>query len=325
MDETFDAQLFENIRELLLKTYILGFGNRFNYPVTNDAESKLFYKDEIQIMINKTVKIYKKARSLYSLYTADSLNKEQILLDIFKLFYGKKSFPIIEFLKNNPSDFNLGILEKPNTSNTTIMKWISGITKVRKKIMNYNNLNSYFSLLKNDELKLEPIQLCTTKLNYWVGMEFPVNPDPSDPTMQPPKGDVLSLVLENNTPGFDISNGMIIDDWVEMIPIKEVTTGVAFHYDQPNAKPPQSLIMAVTPEIKGNWSWKNVIDTIIETMELAKKRAVEPDELAKTLVETETVTNNMLFSHILPCVLTEISQKNVTISGNLNAALDAVS
>ena len=42
-------------------------------------------------------------------------------------------------------------------------------------------------------------------------------------------------------------SGLVIDEWTESVPAAEVTTGVAFNYDAPGARPPQSVLLAVTP------------------------------------------------------------------------------
>ena len=46
--------------------------------------------------------------------------------------------------------------------------------------------------------------------------------------------------------------GLLIDDWTEVIPVKDETTGIAFNYNQPNAMPPQAFALAVPPKI--TWS-----------------------------------------------------------------------
>lgn len=74
---------------------------------------------------------------------------------------------------------------------------------------------------------------------------------------------------------------MILDEWVEIIPYKNVHTGVAMHYNEPNAEAPNTLIMAVTPEETGQWRWDDLMDTLNDTLSLAKKRAVEPDHIKK--------------------------------------------
>jgi hypothetical protein len=75
------------------------------------------------------------------------------------------------------------------------------------------------------------------------------------------------------------NTGMVIDEWVEIIPVKEETSGIVFNYNQPNATPPQSILLAVTPSITNRWEWDDLVHTISDTFELAKIRAVEPDHI----------------------------------------------
>ena len=89
--------------------------------------------------------------------------------------------------------------------------------------------------------------------------------------------------------------GLVLDEWIEMVPDRERRTGIAFHYNQPDARPPQSLILAVSPETKGKWDAENLFLTVKETIEMAKNRMVEPEHLL-----------NSDLSHLLPSILTEI-------------------
>ena len=60
--------------------------------------------------------------------------------------------------------------------------------------------------------------------------------------------------------------GLLLDEWTEVIPGKEETTGITFHYDRPNSEPPQVLLLAVSPALKGGWQWNDLIDTLREVM-----------------------------------------------------------
>ena len=87
--------------------------------------------------------------------------------------------------------------------------------------------------------------------------------------------------------------GLVIDAWTEVIPNRQETTGIAVHYNQPNAEPPQALLLAVTPEVTGSWKWDDLMSVLEETIERTKLRAVEPDQLGDSAL-----------GQILPAVLT---------------------
>jgi hypothetical protein len=94
-----------------------------------------------------------------------------------------------------------------------------------------------------------------------------------------------------------------------VIPNRFETTGIAAHYDQPNTEPPQCVLVAVSPTIKGRWEWNDLVDTLIDTFDRGKRRAVEPDFLRTTP-----------YAQLLPAVLSTFTSFPFgTISTNLAA------
>ncbi|MFZ1803642.1 MAG: hypothetical protein WAU05_06940 [Nitrospira sp.] len=71
--------------------------------------------------------------------------------------------------------------------------------------------------------------------------------------------------------------GLLIDEWVETVPSPKETTGVAFHYDQPNNALPQALLLAVPADHRTTWDLNSLEALMHETMDLARLRAVPPD------------------------------------------------
>ena len=71
--------------------------------------------------------------------------------------------------------------------------------------------------------------------------------------------------------------GLLIDEWVETVPSPSETTGVTFHYDQPNGAPPQALLLAVPSDRRATWDLNSLEAVLHETMDLARLRAVAPE------------------------------------------------
>jgi hypothetical protein len=164
-----------------------------------------------------------------------------------------------------------------------------------------------------DGLSLQPVQLPFDAKAHWVALEFPeVSPENlDDPDVFVPRGDFLSIVrhLPEGHRDSDPQAGLLIDEWNEVIPNRIETTGIAVHYNQPNTEPPQCLLLAVSPTIKGHWDWDDLVDTLVDTFDRAKRRAVEPDFLRTTP-----------FAQLLPAVLTTFTSFPFgTISTNLAA------
>jgi hypothetical protein len=77
--------------------------------------------------------------------------------------------------------------------------------------------------------------------------------------------------------------GLKIDAWLETIPNESVDSSVAFHYDGPNSKAPQALLLAVPPDRdKKSWEVDDLVQIVNDTMDLYKIRAVDFEALSLT-------------------------------------------
>jgi hypothetical protein len=122
----------------------------------------------------------------------------------------------------------------------------------------------------------------------WLAVEFPKldpnNTDPEDPQKKfGVSRDTLSIAAHGDS-AFRAGvrqSGVLLDDWTEEIPTVSETTGISFRFNQPNAMPPQTLLLAVTPEENGSWSWDDLVGILTDTLRRAKRRAVEPEQLEK--------------------------------------------
>ncbi|HVP30688.1 MAG TPA: hypothetical protein VMW35_16160 [Myxococcota bacterium] len=73
----------------------------------------------------------------------------------------------------------------------------------------------------------------------------------------------------------------VCDDWPEFIPDPFQTAAIAFHYDAPGARPPQTILLALPPKLdQAAWSFDDALDVIHEAFDLAKLRGVRPRDLA---------------------------------------------
>ena len=73
--------------------------------------------------------------------------------------------------------------------------------------------------------------------------------------------------------------GLMLDDWVEVVPSAQQITGVTFHFDDPIARAPQAILLAVRPDDFAEWTFEAVEGSVLEALDLAKLRAVDPDAL----------------------------------------------
>ncbi|MCL6433807.1 MAG: hypothetical protein K6T90_06235 [Leptolyngbyaceae cyanobacterium HOT.MB2.61] len=69
--------------------------------------------------------------------------------------------------------------------------------------------------------------------------------------------------------------GLLVDSWSEIIPNDHALTGLAFHYDEPKAQAPQSILLALPPTIDKDWQFEDLEAALLETFDLIKVRSVK--------------------------------------------------
>ncbi|MBC9032131.1 hypothetical protein IAG41_06990 [Sphingomonas sp. JC676] len=73
--------------------------------------------------------------------------------------------------------------------------------------------------------------------------------------------------------------GLLVDEFTEFVPSSTESTGVTFRYEPPAAMAPQALLLAVPPVIGEPWTVGGLNQVLLETLELARVRALDPDDL----------------------------------------------
>ncbi len=239
-----------------------------------------------------TIKVEQKVNLLTEMIKA-VLGDDYVILPKFN-FNDAVEITQVYNSRNNLLEYSTNTLKIPLAVN----EWLHGVSLVRPKMHTLElirMLNDTFNIIS---FQLEPIQMPYRDKASWLAVEYP-----PDTTID---HDTVSFI-SHNPQGFDPSKdqcGLLIDEWVEVIPKKEEVTGISFNYNQPNSVPPQALLLAVTPEETGNWKWENLVDTVLDTFDRARRRAVEPDLLDQQ--------NGI--STLLPALMSEFSTSKNGIS-----------
>jgi hypothetical protein len=182
-------------------------------------------------------------------------------------------------------------------------EWLYGVARVRNKL---HALEQSMLLVENFQPdaspQLTPMQLPYKADDLWLALEYP-----SDYEFD---GDRLLLAMVYAKPfnKNEVQAGLLVDEWVEVVPTRNETTGIAFHYDAPNSEPPNTCLLAVSPELTGQWQWDDLIATINETLDLSKQRAVEPTHIDDTK-----------FAQFLPATMVPTTRYLITQATNLLA------
>lgn len=178
--------------------------------------------------------------------------------------------------------------------------WLYGIARVREKMAHVEQAAIMAEALADKALALEPVQLPYRANDNWLALEFPATAKITE--------DKLLYTAHYATP-FDSTRpqcGLLLDEWTEIIPGTEETTGLTFHYDRPNTEPPQTLLLATPADFTGKWRWQDLVDTLHDTLDLAKKRAIEPEQLDRTS-----------YARFLPALVSAFTVYPITASLNL--------
>jgi hypothetical protein len=155
--------------------------------------------------------------------------------------------------------------------------WLTRYARVRDTVARFVTCVRGADVLGTGEhLNLSVAQLPFSSGERWVGLP----PIAGTPLVT----GKISLVLQNcmtiNTT-LPLS-GLLLDEWTEVVPNDHETTAITFQYDPPNAAPPQNVLVAVPPVPGVDWTADTLQRVLIETLDLAKLRAIDPELLGET-------------------------------------------
>jgi hypothetical protein len=148
--------------------------------------------------------------------------------------------------------------------------WLYGLARVREKMHAWEQVMMLAGALGKPEPELEAMQLPFAPGDRWLGLEFP--PDLALDS------DRL-LYTAHFTTAFDKTRrqcGLLLDEWTETLPGTSVDTGITFHHDRPNTEAPQVMLLLTPSTFRGAWRWEDVVGALNETLDFAKRRAIEP-------------------------------------------------
>ena len=174
--------------------------------------------------------------------------------------------------------------------------WFQRAARVRNGVGRLGRALTYAEAADTGEtLKLTIAQLPYSAADRWVGL--PLRDGQTLP------GGKLSIAVQAATP-VDVHQplaGLLIDEWVEIVPNATEITGIALQYDQPDSAPPQSILIATPPDLDAPWTVWSLQQVLLETLDLARVRGVDLDALD-------------VLGHYLPALYFAANTANDTVS-----------
>jgi hypothetical protein len=170
-------------------------------------------------------------------------------------------------------------------------EFLHGMAQVRPKMHRLEMVRLINDALNAAPLAAEPVQLPFRTGDTWLAVDYPAGTRIDHDTLS------FTLMAPQGFQPAAAQCGLLIDQWTEAIPNAEEVTGITFNYDNPNSMPPQTVLLAVAPQLTGHWQWDHLVEGVLDTIARARQRAVEPDQIDASGVMTT----------LLPAVVSEFS------------------
>jgi hypothetical protein len=154
--------------------------------------------------------------------------------------------------------------------------WFARCARVRDGVARFGAaLRGAEVLGTGDKLNLTVAQLPFDATDRWVGLA-------AEPGKTVEAGK-LSLVVQS-TVAVDTAlplAGLLVDEWVEVVPSATETTAITFQFNPPDACAPQTVLLAVPPVPDAPWTVADLHRVLVETLDMAKLRAVDCEALGE--------------------------------------------
>ena len=138
----------------------------------------------------------------------------------------------------------------------------AGVARLDEALLHAESLNS------GSRLELAVAQLPAIAGEIWAGLPLSAGAKPVD----------RLSILAVGAPAM-AQAVLFIDEWLETVPNSSETTGLTFHVDDAKSRAPQAILLGVQPGASPEWTLESVEGTVLEAIDLAHFRAVDPDTL----------------------------------------------
>jgi hypothetical protein len=184
-----------------------------------------------------------------------------------------------------------------------LKEWLCGAARVRAPLRTWEASCALAEALGGEEPQMLPIQLPYVAGEPWLAMQFPEEL-PSGEKL-PPSGQRLLYTAHYATPFAAGARqcGLLLDEWTETIPATSKEAGLTFNFDRPDNEAPQAILVVTPASAGGQWQWEDLVGALNETLELAKKRALEPAQIEPTP-----------YARVLPATIMAVTLYGISIT-----------
>jgi hypothetical protein len=205
------------------------------------------------------------------------------LMSALALIFGKDFVVLPTFAPPDPQSLGAAFAQSDSlvaSDRTAPNRWLSQLTYVRPAMARLDTALGLADIASQGTAlppKLWLGQLPLMKNDQWLGL-------PWAPASPPANGRVAFACFSVGDPSSTSASaytGLMIDQWIDRVPSPEEKAAVTFHYEEPKARPPQCLLLAVCPDKRETWDDSIVTAILAETLELTKIRTVDLSSIEK--------------------------------------------
>ncbi len=294
-DEAFRRGMLETVRTRLVRASAFGvYGSTPQSPSGGDPSDESALVEQTRAV---RARIAARREGLVALDdqletmdTNPSPERVEALVARLEAIFGDSFVALPSFVPTNGPELgasfrNRGLL--PEGAELAPETFLHRIAQVRERPADFREAYSYAEALTGRlHRRLRVAQLPHREDDTWVGAGVEgVTPTPGTLSILAQFGSTPENPDENGDldpfgAGSRVT-GVFVDEWVEAVPAATETTGVALNYDDPGARPPQSILLAVPPE-DGEWSLVDLGAVIDETRRFVSLRAVDVGDLRES-------------------------------------------
>lgn len=201
-----------------------------------------------------------------------------------RTIFGRRFLPLPRFLPD-PKALKDALERRQaayDATADTVTPWFQRVARVRAGAERLDATLLYAEAIgAGDTLNFRVAQLPVVDNDRWVALDnLAMTGGKTSLVMHTPLGFDPAKDLASTPTETKYVAGLLIDEWVEVVPSAQETTAVAFHYDAPGAQASQAILLAVPPDPSQPWDIDTLATVLNETFDLAKLRLVDPDALA---------------------------------------------
>jgi hypothetical protein len=234
--------------------------------------------------------------------TADEEARRDQLLARLRAVFGPGFVALPRFTAANAADVSASIADAAalrGDDPLAAYTWLQRMERVRTPLARLGRPLREAEVLGSTEvLDLSIAQVPHVAGQRWVGLEVLDGGTITD--------GCASLVLQR-APAKLAGKlcGLLVDEWTELVPSRNETTGIAFQYDPPDNAAAQAILLAVPPVIGEPWTVGSLNRVLLETLDLTRLRGVDPAALGGV-------------AHYLPATYLAFNANAEAVSTDLN-------